>query len=129
MKVYCKCKLKMEEMPCYQVNDSRKFQASMESMIKRYSFNTSVSLNEVKEMVRYNILHQLDCDDKCAKEKRNKELAEALGIEAHTELPTVKYTDSLKSEARANPQLIMTIHDKLVMLLNNFKKASLFGAN
>ena len=127
VKIYCTCELKVEEAPCYQVNDQRKFQASMESMLKRYSFNTSISLNEVKQMVLYNLIHQLDCDDKCAKEKRNKELADALGIEGHKfERPSVKYTEALKNEARSNSQFILNIHDKFVMLLNNYKKVGHF---
>ena len=107
------------------MNDPKKFQASMESMVRRYNFNATVSLNEVKQMVLYNLLHQLDCDERCSKEKRNKDLAEALGIDGHSELPSIKYSDFLKNEARSNPQLVLTIHDKLVLLLQNYRKVSL----
>ena len=124
VKVSCKCKLKTEEMQCYQVNDPKKFQASVDNMVMRYNFNATHSLNEIKQMVMYNLLHQLDCDEKCSKEKRNKEFADALGIEGHSELPQVKYSDFLKNEARSNPQLVLNIHDKLVMLLQNYRKVS-----
>lgn len=104
------------------MNDPKKFQLAVDSMLTRYNFNTTVSLSEIKQMVRYNFLHQLDCDEKCAKEKRNKDLAEALGIENPSELPTVKYSDFLKNEARSNPQFILSIHDKFVMLMQNYRK-------
>ncbi|XP_017485677.1 PREDICTED: protein shuttle craft-like [Rhagoletis zephyria] len=123
VKVFCKCKLKSQELQCHEVNDPKKFQASVDSMVTRYSFD-AITLNEIKQMVQYNTIHQLDCDEKCAKEKRNRELAEALGIEGHSDFPVVKYSDFLKNEARSNPQLILSIHDKLVMLLVNFKKSN-----
>lgn len=90
-------------------------------MVTRYSFD-AITLNEIKQMVKYNNIHQLDCDEMCAKEKRNKDLAEALGIEGHSDFQMVKYSDFLKNEARSNPQLVLSIHDKLVMLLQNYKK-------
>lgn len=123
VKVFCKCKLKSQNLQCYEVNDPKKFQASVDSMVTRYSFD-AITLNEIRQMVKYNNIHQLDCDETCAKEKRNKEFAEALGIEGSSNFQMIKYSDFLKNEARSNPQLVLSIHDKLVMLLQNFKKSN-----
>lgn len=126
VKVFCKCKLKVETMPCHEVNDPRKFQASVESILKRYNYNSSFTINEAMEMVRYNAIHQLECDETCSKSLRNKKLAEALGVdERQLDSVPLKYSDQLKTDARANPQLISFIHERLVTLVNNAKKNNL----
>lgn len=110
-------------MPCHEVNDPRKFQASVESILKRYNYNSSFTINEAMEMVRYNAIHQLECDETCSKSLRNKKLAEALGVdERQLDSVPLKYSDQLKTDARANPQLISFIHERLVTLVNNAKK-------
>lgn len=125
IRIYCECEFKSKEVECDTVLDSRRFQQHLDDILRRFSFNSSITLDEMKEMVRHNVRHSLECDQDCAREKRNRNLADAFGVDSEgltIGANLVKYSDQLKNEARSNPQFIMTVHDKFVQLIDAFKQ-------
>lgn len=123
LKVFCKCELIVEQQECQFVNDKQMRAQLMDDIVKRYrAFNTEMGLDEIKQMVEYSIAHQLNCDEKCAKEKRSKELADAFGVDKPETSSSLKYSEYLKKEALNNPTFILDVHNKLVNLINNYKK-------
>lgn len=122
--ISCECEFKRKEVECNEVFDPRRFQQQLDNVVRRFSFNASMTLDEMKEMVRHNIFHSLTCDQECVREKRNKNMAEALGISSNGQpaINFVKYSEQLKNDARSNPHFIMTIHDKFVQLIDVFKQ-------
>lgn len=119
--VFCKCENKTEVKECYEVNNSRVKACLRDKLVNKFSFNTDVHLDEIEQMVEYNTLHPLECDDQCAREKRSKELAEAFGCE-RTKLVTTKYSNFLKAEAKKNPQFVKNLQDKFAALIISFYK-------
>lgn len=122
VKVYCDCEVKVETRECHEVSGVGKLQTAIDCMARRYCFNTTIELNEIHEMAKYSLYHILECDEKCSREKRLKDLAEAFGDLDEKSATWVKYTDFLKSKAQTNQQFMLTVHDKLVELVNDFKK-------
>lgn len=122
VKVYCDCEVNFEQRECYLVNNSDELQRKIGCLVHEY-FNTEFGLEEITKMARKSLTHSLKCDERCAKEKRRKELADAFGIDETTKAITwVKYPDMLKHKAQTNQQFLLTIHDQFVKLIEDFKK-------
>lgn len=68
----------------------------------------------------------MECDKECAKQERNRKLAEALQLEGGdvttTSIGTPNYSEFLTKFAKKNPQFIESVHKQLTDLVIKAKQ-------
>ncbi|KPM11413.1 transcriptional repressor NF-X1-like protein [Sarcoptes scabiei] len=125
IKIYCECEFYSKEVECDSILGPDEFQRQINSYLQRFQMNNSMSLAEIKEIVRNRLLHSLQCDQECSRQKRIKNFAEDLGIDPdQNRTIIIRYPNSLRNDARNNPKFVLNVHDKFVQLINSFKQSN-----
>ncbi|CAB4032503.1 transcriptional repressor NF-X1-like, partial [Paramuricea clavata] len=128
LRIYCPCGRKSEDAICLKGGDKmdvaqayqRFTTKNLAEKIKGLQGGQTVDISGLMNLDERK--SQLDCDDECARQQRNRALAEALGISRPDTPEVVQYPHFVEEHGRANMKFVYFVEDALDYLVKNVAK-------
>ena len=120
--VKCKCGLKSKQAKCGQkmYGTTQVIFENLASEIKEMLSCKSIDLSSFNNTQILKKIHELPCDEECFIAERNKNLAQALQIDASAK-PKPIYSEYLKSYAREEPAFVLDTESKFESFVKEVK--------